>query len=115
MARYRTYSAPAPIAHGVRLDQVEFSRHMLTQAATKGFTKEQIISALTKPEKVTDVTRYPGQKRWCGAGIAIVMEPLGNGRWSAVTAYLDGVITERRADQVDSAAMTSRRLASVGY
>lgn len=110
-------------AVGLRPDQVVFGRHMLTQAATKGFTRDQIRDALAHPYKVTDVTAHPGQKRWCGRGpvtadgnhlpgIAIVMEPIGGGRWRAVTAYLDGVITDMRADQAhDPRAMASSRLA----
>lgn len=89
--------------------QINFTPHFLRQAATKGFTAGQIKSALRHPEKVTEVTRYPGQLRYCGAGVAVVMD--GN---SAVTCYLDGVRTPLRADQRDDPmALTSTRVNSL--
>lgn len=85
---------------------IEFSRHFLKQAREKGFTEEQYMSAIRTPEKVTPVRRYPGQLRYCGAGVAVVMR--GN---VAVTIYLDGVVTPLRDDQKnDPAALNSRRL-----
>lgn len=95
--------------------KIVFTEHFLRQAATKGFTADQIKSALRHPYKVTDVTRYPGQKRYCGKsqngqpGVAVVMD--GN---TAITCYLDGVITARRSDQNDAAALNSSRLARLG-
>lgn len=92
---------------GLPLASVRFGHHFLTQARTKGFTADQIVEAITRPYKVTDVTRYPGQKRYCGGGIAVVMDGT-----SAITCYLDGVVTPLREDQMsDTAALNSRRLA----
>lgn len=85
--------------------KVEFSEHFKTQFRAKGFHKEQLREAIERPYKVTDVTRYPGQKRYCGGGIAVVMDG-----YRAITVYLDGVVTPRRADQTDAAALNSRRL-----
>lgn len=85
---------------------VTFSEHFKRQFKEKGFTTAQVKEAIENPYKVTDVRRYPGQKRHCGGGIAIVMR--GN---VAVTVYLDGVITPLREDQKnDAAALNSRRL-----
>lgn len=97
---------------GIPVSQVKFTAHMLKQAANKGFDPQQIIDAVTDPYKVTDVTRYPGQKRYCGrSGVAVVMD--GN---SAITCYLDGVVTEMRPDQMnDPAARNSRRLAGARH
>lgn len=88
---------------------VTFTHHFLAQAVAKGFTAEQISGAVQDPYKVTEVTRHPGQMRFCGQGIAVVIDV---NKRSAITAYLDGVVTEMRPDQVnDPAARASRRLA----
>jgi hypothetical protein len=85
---------------------VTFTPHFIAQFRAKGFTTEQVAECLTKPYKITDVRRYPGQKRYCGAGIAIVMDGT-----RAVTLYLDGVVTPMREDQRnDPNALASRRL-----
>ena len=85
---------------------VNFTRHFVATVAAKGFTAEQIMEAIRKPYKITDVTRHPGQKRYCGAGVAVVMA--GD---TAITVYLDGVVTDLRPDQMsDPAALASRRL-----
>ncbi|KQP62979.1 hypothetical protein [Nocardioides sp. Leaf285] len=89
--------------------------HLIAQAKAKGITPSQIREALERPYKVTDVTRYPGQERYCGHGInqrpgvAVVVDAQ---RRQAITVYLDGVVTEIREDQKhDAAALASRRLA----
>lgn len=90
----------------MRIYEVTWSPHFIRQASEKGFTAEQIRSAIEQPYKVTDVTRYPGQKRYCGAGVAVVMDGT-----RAVTIYADGVVTPLRADQMnDQAALNSRRI-----
>lgn len=96
----------------MKLEDVVFERHFLDQAKAKGFTAEQIADAITNPYKITDVLRYPGQKRYCGRGVnglqglAVVLD--GN---RAVTVYLDGVVTPMRPDQKnDKAAINSKRL-----
>lgn len=86
--------------------QINYTRHFITTVREKGFTPEQIVSAIRNPYKITDVTRHPGQKRYCGAGVAVIMA--GN---TAITVYLDGVVTDLRPDQMnDPAALASRRL-----
>ena len=92
----------------MKIQDVEFSRHFKAQVEAKGFTVEQIKAAIENPYKITDVRRYPGQKRYCGGGIAIVMRDN-----VAITVYLDGVVTPMREDQKnDPAARNSRRLNS---
>lgn len=87
--------------------EVMVSPHCRQQMLAKGFTGDQVRSAIRKPEKVTDVRAYPGQKRYCGAGVAVVMD--GN---TAITVYADGVVTDLRPDQMsDARALTSARLA----
>lgn len=86
--------------------QVVFSEHFKAQFRAKGFHKEQLREAIERPYKITDVRRYPGQKRYCGGGIAVVMDG-----YHAITVYLDGVVTPLRDDQKnDAAALASRRL-----
>ena len=96
-------------------DNVQITSHVKMQMLAKGFTGRQIISALTAPEKITDVRRYPGQLRYCGAGVAVVVRPERVGRstrYVVITCYADGIITALRADQMsDPAALHSRRLA----
>lgn len=93
----------------MKINEVIFSDHFIKQVKAKSFTDKQIREALERPYKITDVRRYPGQKRYCGGGIAIVMR--GN---TAITVYLDGVVTPMREDQKsDKAAQKSRRLRSL--
>lgn len=88
-------------------NRFRFSDHMVRQAAAKGFSGTQILSALNNPERVTNVTRYPGQKRYCGAGVAVVVDSAGIAR----TVYADRVVTPMREDQKnDPAAQRSKRL-----
>lgn len=86
---------------------MRFTKHFLTQALTKGFTAEQIKSCLDSPEFVNDVIRgYPGQRRFVGAGVAIVVD--GD---ACITIYADRVVTPLREDQMnDPRALNSRRL-----
>lgn len=106
-AEYTAFERPAV---GVSRYDVTMTRHFLAQAVTKGFTPAQIVEAIEDPYKVTVVTAHEGQIRYCGGGIAVVIDET---TMTAITCYLDGVITERREDQTDAAAMNSRRLASV--
>lgn len=85
---------------------IHYTRHFIDTVKAKGFAPEQIVSAIRSPYKVTDVTRHSGQKRYCGAGVAVVMAG-----GTAITVYLDGVVTDLRPDQMnDPAALASRRL-----
>lgn len=93
-------------------DRLEFSPHFKKQMLAKGFTGPQVSNALRSPEKVTPVTKYPGQRRYCGDGVAVVVEPVGANTYRLVTLYLDGVVTALRPDQMNDAdALNSRRLA----
>lgn len=92
----------------MELPDIKFTAHFKQQFVQKGFTQEQLREAIERPEKITDVRRFPGQKRYCGGGIAVVLR--GN---TAITVYLDGVVTPLREDQSnDRAALNSRRLNS---
>lgn len=92
------------------IGHVTYTRHFLTQAVTKGFTADQIETAIRTPERITDVSRYPGQTRMIAAGVAVVMD--GN---CAITLYADRVVTPLREDQRDDpAALASGRLANAG-
>lgn len=92
---------------GVDHSTLDMSRHAMKQCKTKGFSGEQVKEALRQPYKVTDVRRYPGQKRYCGAGIAVVVNPDNK---TIVTVYLDGVPTPLRPDQMsDPEARNSKR------
>ena len=92
----------------MKITDVTFSDHFKRQFREKGFTTAQVREAIESPYKITDVRRYPGQKRYCGGGVAIVMRDN-----VAVTIYLDGVVTPLRDDQKsDPYALNSRRLNS---
>lgn len=96
---------------GIPANQIDWRHmngHCIAQAKAKGFTPAQIRDAVENPYKITDVRRYPGQKRYCGRkGLAVVLD----GR-KAVTCYLDGVVTPMRDDQRnDPHAQRSHRLA----
>lgn len=90
----------------MKLTETTFEPHFIRQAREKGFTAEQIAEAIERPYKITDVRRYPWQKRYCGGGVAIIMDGT-----RAVTIYADGVVTPLREDQKnDPEALRSRRL-----
>lgn len=90
----------------MEISRVIFSDHFKRQFKEKGFTTAQVREAIETPYKITDVRRYPGQRRYCGGGIAIVMRDN-----VAITVYLDGVVTALRPDQKnDPQALRSRRL-----
>lgn len=94
-----------PKLKGIPRGQVNFKRHLWKQAEEKGFTREQIYEAIETPYKITDVSAHEGQQRYCGAGVAVVMD--GN---SAITVYADGIRTALRPDQMnDPAALASKR------
>ena len=95
--------------NGINLSDVHFTNHFIKQAKHKGFTAEQIVGALSRSGKyarVTPVTKYPGQMRFCGNGVAVVMD--GN---TAITIYADRVVTPLREAQMnDPDALNSSRL-----
>lgn len=97
---------------GPRFDKVRLTNHFIKQARHKGFTAEQIIGAISQvgePEddcRITRVSKHPAQRRFCGHGVAVIME--GN---VAITIYADKVITPLRPDQMnDPSAINSQRL-----
>jgi hypothetical protein len=84
---------------------ITFPDHFVEQMKSKEIPPENVIAALRDPEQVTEVRRYPGQKRYCGYGVAVVID--GD---HAVTLYLDQVVTALRPDQMhDKAALASLR------
>lgn len=96
--------------------QIVPTRHFQAQMIAKGFTADQVISALRTPDKITEVRTRPefiaaGQRRYCGAGVAVIVEPTRDGRaYLLKTIYADGVRTALRPDQMDDQyALTSRR------
>ena len=84
--------------------------HFKRTMVAKGFTPQQVIACLKTPDKITDVRRYPGQVRYCGSGVAIVVDTK---TLHVITIYVDGIVTPMREDQRnDPATINSRRLAS---
>ena len=81
----------------------DISDHAVKQAIAKGFTADEIFLTMTNPERVTDVRKYPGQKRFIAGRIAVVCEPNGEDHWLIRTLYLDGVLTAPREDQLTTA------------
>lgn len=92
----------------------EISDHAVETAKSKGFTAEEIFEAMTKPERITDVTKYPGQKRFIAGRLAVVCEPSGEDHWIIRTMYLDGVLTPPRPDQTDAAGRRYARRYAAG-
>ena len=89
------------------IEGLKFSDHAKKQALAKGFTPEQIFEALTNPRAVVDVRQYVGQKRWCGGGVALVINTKNH---TVVTMYADMVRTPLRPDQMnDPKALASKR------
>lgn len=108
-----TTTTTAPTAFK-NINDIDFSRHFIAQVRNKNFTADQILAALTNPYKITEVRRYPGQWRFCGGGIAVVVA-MDRTTPVAVTAYLDGVVTPLRKDQMsDPEALNSKRLGRAG-
>lgn len=90
------------------------TQHLKKQMQEKGITINQVIEAISNPDKITDVRTRPefakaGQKRFCGAGVAVVAE-VREDEVILITVYLDGVCTPLREDQLnDPLAVKSRR------
>lgn len=85
--------------------------HAAKQAAAKGFSHEDILSAANDPEIVSDNGRYPGQKRHVRGNIVAVVDPI---RQHVITAYVNVERTAPRADQTDQDAQRySRQFAKV--
>lgn len=79
--------------------------HIQDQANKKGISLEKIAQVLATPSRITDVTRYPGQKRYIGQGIAVIVDPIAR---KAITVYLDGVFTPLRPDQIAAGEVIRR-------
>lgn len=95
-----------PYPNGYPHGDVFFDEHFKDQMREKGFKPQQIINAIKNPYKVTKVMAHPGQWRYCGDGVAVVMD-----KNRCVTVYLDGVKTPLRPDQMnDPRALRSRRV-----
>lgn len=94
----------AAAAKNLDLTNIILTPHFKAQFKAKGFTLAQVREALANPYKVTEVRKYPGQVRFCGDGVnglpglAVIMDGQ-----RAITAYLDGVVTPLRADQMNDA------------
>lgn len=94
---------------------LQFGTHFTQRVREYGYTKGQVLEAITNPYKVTPVSAYPGQWRFCGRaangqpGIAVVVD-YNDRTPRAVTCYLDGVRTALRPDQLnDPRALASTR------
>lgn len=80
----------------------------------KGFSLEDALAACRNPKKRTSVSRHPHQWRFCGAGLAVIVDYTNKKKPELVTVYLDGVITPLREDQKnDLAAVNSGRIAVI--
>lgn len=96
----------APYPNGYPHTDVILEPHFKKQMHEKGFAPQQVIEAIKNPYKVTKVMAHPGQWRYCGGGVAVVMD-----KNRCVTVYLDGVRTPLREDQMnDPRALSSRRV-----
>lgn len=79
--------------------------HFKRKMAECGFTIDQIIEAFNNPRAFTYVKSRPEfaekrQRRVCGAGVAIIVEPVDEG-WLLRTVYADRIYTPLREDQKD--------------
>lgn len=94
--------------HDAMKGNPNFTDHSVGQIKAKGVPPENVIAALRDPYKVTDVLKYPGQVRYCGYGVAVIVE---KDTRLVRTVYADGVRTRLREDQrSDPDAMKSKRL-----
>lgn len=82
-----------------------FSRHLPKQAKEKRIDLDKIQRVLNRPDKITKVSRYPGQTRYIGEGIAIIVAEDGQ---TVITVYLDRVFTPLRADQIAKGEIIKR-------
>lgn len=103
---YSPSPAPRPF---VTVSRLVFSHHVKLQAVANGFAASQIMRALTRPTRITEVVGHRAQWRFCGAGVAVVVDYSGQVP-TAVTVYLDGDVAPLRQDQTgDPAAVGDRR------
>ena len=100
----KTYTTPQAGLKGT--DNITVTSHIKKTMREKGITSDQVIGALAHPYKVTAVSRYPGQRRYCGSGVAVIVQVNGPSDYTLVTVYLDGVCTPLREDQKDDPIAT---------
>jgi hypothetical protein len=92
-------------------DPLTLTSHVRDTMRHKKISGVNVRNALIHPYKITEVRRYPGQWRYCGAGVAVVVA-FDRLVPTVVTVYLDGVVTPMREDQRDDVwAINSKRLA----
>ena len=85
----------APYPNGYPHPDVHITPHLKKQMHEKGFQPSQIINAIKNPYKVTKVRDHPGQWRYCGDGVAVVMD-----KNKCITVHADGIRTPLRPDQM---------------
>lgn len=85
---------------GMRLTM---TRHACKQAASKGFTAEQIQRCFDSPKKVYPSKSHPGQYRIVDQDICLVGVPVSATEFRAITLYVNGSLTPPRPDQMNTA------------
>ena len=92
------------------------TRHFKDTMTSKGFDPRTVIATLKSPAEVYPSRSHPGQWRVTGNGLCIVGKPEG-ARFILITVYLDRVLTECRADQMNTPEgrrYAERRAAGLG-
>lgn len=99
-----TTSAPKANRRFSHLSAVP-SKHFVEQVIEKNLDSKGVTTALHSPAQVYPSASHPGQWRMCGGGICLVVLPDEEaGTLTLITAYLDGVVTAPRADQLHTTA-----------
>lgn len=105
------YSAPRAKRLSVTGLSLSPSTHFLTTMIKKGFSAERVKACFDSPTKVYASKSHPGQTRVINGDLCVVGRIEGKS-FVAITVYLDGVVTEVRADQMNTES--GRRFAKIG-
>jgi len=98
---------------GVPAGPYRLQPHAVKMAASKGFTREQVLEAANTPSHTYANGRYPGQFRHIKGSVCAVVNPATK---SVITVYLNTLETEVRPDQKDPDAVrfASRKSLAAG-
>lgn len=93
-----TTKMPIIGVEGLALSVTEHAKRMV---AEKGFVPIKIVDVFQHPERITEVTKNPGQIRLIGNGLALVGR-IEHGKFVLITVYQDQVLTPPRKDQLET-------------
>ena len=84
---------------------MRLTKHIISKAQELGISLDNIKAVLEHPKTTAPSLLHPGQVRYTGGGIAVMVAD-----GVAVTVYLDTVRTPLRPDQIKAGVCIKRRI-----